>query len=116
VVGILLLGLLWIAHNKGTVAPAPRAGEYCRHVDEFSSFLHDSSGAVTADRLLAEQNQFQADAFELARTGQSIGAASATELATDVAQWREAVVAGDAPESNLAFSQTRAAVSSVPGC
>jgi hypothetical protein len=119
VVGVLLLGLLWIAQHRGGEAPAPQASEFCNHVSSFEGSLlqsRDSGTAPSSSQLLAAQSQFQADAIELARTGQSIGAASATRLATDVAQWRKAVVAGDAAEENMALNRTLAGVASVPGC
>ncbi|GEM_PF-3518968 len=97
---------------------APQDSAFCSHVSQLRLTLIDirSGASAAGPQLLTAQQEFQADSTTLAASGQSVSAATAAGLSADLAQWRQAVVTGDAVDQDIALNNTLNALASAPAC
>ena len=116
VAALVMSGALWLyGHGGGNGAANGGTPAYCRDVGRLEAVMADARQSGTSG-LSARLGSIGAALQRDAAGAPSAAAAALVALATDVEQWQEAVVDGDAVNQTIALDGTLSAVTTVPGC
>jgi hypothetical protein len=116
-VGLLVMGMLAVRLGTPKVDQAPST-PLCQDIRAFTQTVRDiRAGALSKDQAAGKLGEAQ-DALTLdaQREQNPIAAAQVTAVASDVSDWRTALLADDAVEEDIALSRALSDVVAVTGC
>jgi len=119
---VVISGGLWLfARGHGPTAPAG-VPVYCPDVTRVMVVPTDarqtggSGGPAEASSLSSIVDRLRIDAGALSQAGQATTSSALQTLASDVDQWRTAIVSNDAVAETIALDRVLSVETTVPGC
>ena len=117
VASLVIISGIWLYGHGGsggnTEGTAPA---YCHHVERLTGVLTDVKQSGNATAQAATLSSIASSLKTDVASASPIAAASLTQVAADVNEWRTAIISNDAVDQTIALDRVLSDLSAVPGC